>query len=362
GGGGYSLELYGSNMEDLIKTGEMLVEILENDPEVDRASMNISYNSNGLVTKLNLQAMGELGIVPYEAAMTLRTIFHGMDLGTFREKDNNYDIFLTTPYAGGVVQDDIFYTLFIRSQIGEKISFASITSLENEKSLDSINRKNKIRSVTVTAIPKETDIRGISRRISQFIDNNGLPPGVNWEIAGESAETFKSFKSLLIAMIISIFLVYVVMVIQFERYSQPLIIMASVPFCIIGVAGGLLMLGSGLSIVAFLGTIALGGIVVNNAIVMIDYINLLRKRDNLPLKEAVITGSSDRLKPILMTTLTTVLGVIPMAIGMGEGSAMYAPLGQTIAGGLLTSTFITLFIIPILYYRLEKRKTVKFSK
>jgi hydrophobic/amphiphilic exporter-1 (mainly G- bacteria), HAE1 family len=335
---------------------------LENDSDVDRASMNISYNSNGLVTKLNLQAMGELGIVPYEAAMTLRTIFHGMDLGTFREKDNNYDIFLTTPYAGGVVQDDIFYTLFIRSQIGDKISFASITSLENEKSLDSINRKNKIRSVTVTAVPKDSDIRGISRRITRFIDNNGLPPGVNWEIAGESAETFKSFKSLLIAMIISVFLVYVVMVIQFERYTQPLIIMASVPFCIIGVAGGLLIFGSGLSIVAFLGTIALGGIVVNNAIVMIDYINLLRKRDNLSLKEAVITGSSDRLKPILMTTLTTVLGVIPMAIGMGEGSAMYAPLGQTIAGGLLTSTFITLFIIPILYYRLEKRRAAKLSK
>ncbi|MBI9100531.1 MAG: efflux RND transporter permease subunit, partial [Spirochaetaceae bacterium] len=184
----------------------------------------------------------------------------------------------------------------------------------------------------------------------------GLPPGVNWEIAGQSAETFNSFKSLLLAMSISVFLVYVVMVIQFERYTQPLIVMASVPFCIIGVAGGLLIFGSGLSIVAFLGTIALAGIVVNNAIVMIDYINMLRDRDGMALKEAVLTGSSSRLKPILMTTLTTVLGVIPMAIGMGEGSAMYGPLGQTIAGGLLTSTFITLFIIPILYYRLEKRR------
>jgi HAE1 family hydrophobic/amphiphilic exporter-1 len=356
GGDGYSVELFGSNIDDLIQTGEVLIKFLENDPDVDRADMDISYNSSGLVSKLNLQSMGELGVVPYEAAMTLRTIFYGMESGKFRGDDKDYDIFLTSPYAGGKVPDDIFYRLFIRSRIGEKISFASIATLEEEKTLDSINRKNKIRSVMVTAIPKNSDIRGISSRTALFIKKNGLPPGVNWEIAGQSAETFNSFKSLLLAMIISVFLVYVVMVIQFERYTQPLIVMVSVPFCIIGVAGGLLIFGSGLSIVAFLGTIALGGIVVNNAIVMIDYINMLRDRDEMNLLDAVLQGSSSRLKPILMTTLTTVLGVIPMAIGMGEGSAIYGPLGQTIAGGLLTSTFITLFLIPILYYRFEKLK------
>ncbi len=356
GGEGYSVELFGSNIDDLINTGEMLVDVLEKDPDVDRADLNISYNSNGLVSRFDIQSMGELGIVPYEAAMTLRTVFHGLDSGKFREGENDYDILLTTSYAGGQVPDDIFYSLFLRSRIGEKISFASIASLENEKTLDSINRKNRIRSVMVTAIPKEADIRGISTRTAAFIEGNGLPPGIDWEIAGESAQTFESFKSLLLAMIISVFLVYVVMVIQFERFNQPLIVMASVPFCIIGVAGGLLLFGSGLSIVAFLGTIALGGIVVNNAIVMIDYINLLRKRDSMPLLEAVLKGSSSRLKPILMTTMTTILGVIPMAIGMGEGAGMYGPLGQTIAGGLFTSTFITLFIIPILYYRLERRR------
>jgi hydrophobic/amphiphilic exporter-1 (mainly G- bacteria), HAE1 family len=357
GGQGYSLELYGPDLDSLIETGEVLTGILEKDPDVDRADMNISYSTGGLVSRLNLESMGELGVTPYEAAMTLRTIFYGMDIGIYRDGDSDYDILITTPYAGGVISEDIFYTMFLNSRIDEKISFASIASLEKERSLDYISRKNKIRSVQVTAIPKESDIRGISYRMEKFINMNGLPPGVNWEIAGQSAETFQSFKSLLLAMIISVFLVYVVMVIQFERYIQPLIVMGSVPFCIIGVAGGLLIFGSGLSIVAFLGIIALGGIVVNNAIVMIDYINMLRDRDGMDLKEAVLTGSSSRLKPILMTTMTTVLGVIPMAIGMGEGSAMYGPLGQTIAGGLLTSTFITLFIIPILYFRLESRKT-----
>jgi len=355
GGEGYSLELYGSDMDSLVKAGNSLVDHLKSDPDVDRAYMNVSWTNGSLVSALNLGDMGELGVVPYQAAMTLRAVFHGLDTGIFRQGERKYNILLTTPYAGGPVQDDVFYRLFVKNQAGENISFANFATLKQEKSLDAINRENKIRSIGVTAIPIGSDIRGISARTAEFIRNNGLPPGVDWKIAGQSAETFKSFKSLLVAMAISIFLVYVVMVIQFERYTQPLIVMASVPFCIIGVAGGLLLFGSGLSIVAFLGTIALGGIVVNNAIVMIDYINLLRRRDGKDVREAVLEGSSSRLKPILMTTLTTVLGVIPMAIGMGEGSAMYGPLGQTIAGGLITSTFITLFIIPILYYRLEKK-------
>ncbi len=361
GGEGYSLELYGPNIDVLIESGEILTSLLEEDPDVDRAYMNVSYSSGGLVTRLNLQMMGELGVVPYEAAMTLRTVFYGMDTGVFREGERDYDILVTSPYAGGNIPEDVFYRLFIQSQRGEKISFASIAALEKDKSLDYISRKNKVRSVQITAIPKGADIRGISARMDKFIRANGLPPGVNWEIAGQSAETFQSFKSLLLAMFISVFLVYVVMVIQFEKFSQPLIVMGSIPFCIIGVAGGLLIFGSGLSIVAFLGIIALGGIVVNNAIVMIDYINLLRNRDGIELKEAVLKGSSSRLKPILMTTMTTVLGVIPMAVGMGEGSAVYGPLGQTVAGGLLTSTFITLFIIPILYYRLERGNSLKVN-
>jgi HAE1 family hydrophobic/amphiphilic exporter-1 len=356
GGEGYSLELYGSDMDLLIETGELLVQVLAEDPDVDRADMNVSFTSGGLVSRLDLGTMGELGVVPYEAAMTLRTVFHGLDSGVYREGDNDYPIFITTAYAGGPIAEDVFYRLYAESQSGEKVSFASIAELDKERSLDAVNRKNKVRSVQVTAIPRGSDIRGISTRTARFIEENGLPLGVKWEIAGQSAETFNSFKSLIFAMAIAVFLVYVVMVIQFERYTQPLIVMASVPFCIIGVAGGLLLFGSGLSIVAFLGTTALAGIVVNNAIVMIDYINLLRKRDSMDLKEAVLAGSSSRLKPILMTTLTTVLGVIPMAIGLGEGSAIYGPLGQTIAGGLITSTFITLFIIPILYYRLERRK------
>ena len=168
------------------------------------------------------------------------------------------------------------------------------------------------------------------------------------------------------ALAIALFLLYTVMVLQFERFRQPLLIMVSIPFCVIGVIVGLLMFGSSMNLVAMLGVIALGGIVVNNGIILIDYMNQLRAENpcttEAELEETVIAGSSSRIKPIAMTTLTTMLGVVPMAIARGEGSEVYAPLGQAIAGGLLTSTLITLFIIPVMYYMTERRHLDKADK
>jgi HAE1 family hydrophobic/amphiphilic exporter-1 len=145
------------------------------------------------------------------------------------------------------------------------------------------------------------------------------------------------------------------MVIQFERFMQPLIIMAAIPFCLIGVVLGLYLFGSGLSIIAMLAIIALGGTVVNNAIVLVDYTNLLRKNTGMDCRDAVLEGAGNRLRPILMTAMTTIFGVLPMALAAGNGSEVYAPLGQAIFGGLISSTVITLIIVPILYETLERR-------
>jgi HAE1 family hydrophobic/amphiphilic exporter-1 len=191
--------------------------------------------------------------------------------------------------------------------------------------------------------------------MTEEIASLDFPFGVDWEITGQSAELVESFRSLIFAAAASIFLVYVVMVIQFERFVQPLIVLSSIPFTMIGVILTLLVFGSTLSIVSFLGIIALAGIVVNNAIVMIDYTNLLRTRYGVPLHEAVIRGATSRLRPILMTSLTTILGLLPMALGIGEGAEFLAPLGQAISGGLITSTVVTLFIVPTLYWIIEHR-------
>ena len=183
------------------------------------------------------------------------------------------------------------------------------------------------------------------------------------------------------ALLIAIFLVYTVMVIQFEKFRQPLLIMVTIPFCFIGVVAGLLMFGSTLNLLSLLGLISLAGVVVNNGIILVDYINQLRgqrrqiiarskgtqdkdgewhvdltpEQEEELLRTSVLDGAASRIRPIFITTLTTLLGDIPMAVAKGEGSELYASMGQAIAGGLLTSTLITLILIPVIYYLSENK-------
>jgi len=174
-------------------------------------------------------------------------------------------------------------------------------------------------------------------------------------ITGQNAEWQRSQRSLWIALGLSIFLVYVIMAAQFESLIHPLVIMLTIPLAFIGTVLTLKMLGMSLSIVVFLGMIMLAGIVVNNAIVLVDYINTLRHR-GLPLQEAVVTAGSVRLRPILMTTATTVLGLTPMALGLGDGAEIRTPMAIAVISGLISSTALTLIVIPSFYLLADKLK------
>ncbi|MFP4383285.1 MAG: efflux RND transporter permease subunit [Spirochaetia bacterium] len=355
GGQGFKVEIYGTDFDDVARSAEQTAEIIRQDPNVTKTEMNIRFDREELVADLALDYMGTLGITPYEAGVISRIIFNGMEAGTFRDGGRSYDIILKSDLTGTSITPDVLNRLSVRSSRGAVISFAAFTELETVPSVSGIHHENKMKSIIVTGLLRNTNVRDTSSRVTGKLKAADFPAGIRWDVVGTTAEMAESFRVLFYALLVSVFLVYAVMVIQFEKFVQPLIIMAAVPFTVIGVVAGLLLFGSTLSIVSFLGVIALAGIVVNNAIVMVDYINLLRRRDNLSLTEALLEGGSSRLRPILMTTLTTVLGILPMAFGMGEGSQMYAPLGQAIAGGLVTSTLITLFLVPVLYHILESR-------
>ncbi len=356
GGQGFMIEVYGSTMDDLVRAASQVEQYMMSDPNVAKTEINVSFNRQEIVSDLNLDYMGQLGVTPYQAAISSRIVFNGINTGVFRTEGESYDMFLNSEFAGNKVDEDVLNRIAIRSVSGNLISLSSVANFRVEPSISNINHEDKMKSIIVTGYLHDPDVRDTLDRISQKIEENPLPIGVDWNVGGSTAEMAASFESLLFSMLIAVFLVYAVMVIQFERFVQPLIVMAAVPFTFIGVVAGLSIFGSTLSIVSFLGIIALAGIVVNNAIVMIDYTNLIRKRDGLDLFEAVVEGAASRLKPILMTTLTTVLGIIPMALGIGEGAEIYSPLGQSIAGGLLTSTLITLFLVPVLYYLVEIRR------
>ncbi len=183
---------------------------------------------------------------------------------------------------------------------------------------------------------------------SYIIDRLALPPDFRIRSGGQQREMTTSFDSMKLAIALAIFLVYLVMASQFESLVQPLIIMFTIPFALIGVILTLLITGTPISVIVLIGLIMLAGIVVNNAIVLIDYINQLRNR-GFAKRDAIKQAGQVRLRPILMTTITTVLGLLPMALGLGEGAELRTPMAITVIGGLLIGTLLTLVVIPTVY-------------
>ena len=365
GGGGYGLKFSGDDINILYETAEKYRQILQNDPDVLSVSIDTSFDAQSLVFDPSHEKLSSLGLSSMEAGLTTAILFQGMDVGEFTNSSDNtrYKLRLFSNLTGNKITRDDIANIHLITQGGEQVSFDSLGDIKTELNISQINHTSRSKTITVNAVLRGEDTKGINERINQHIKQNPLPPGVILMDGGIMELMNDSIPPLLTALGIALFLVYTVMVLQFERFKQPLVVMVTIPFCFIGVVLGLLLFGSTMNILSMMGIIALGGIVVNNGIILIDYINLLRDsnkdksgEEEGDLIESIITGSASRLRPILMTTLTTMLGVVPMALDKGEGAEIYAPLGQAIAGGLLTSTLITLFIIPILYFITERKK------
>ena len=372
GGGGYGLTFVGEDMEKLYDAAAAFADYLQQDKDVVSVEMDTNFDTQALTIDMVHEYMSSLGITSYEAGITSAILFQGMDVGRFKSGDKRYTIHLYSNKTNDAITLEDFNSVKIISSVGIPVSLSNISQLRQEQSISQINHKNRSKTITVSATLVSENTAGVDSRANQWLANNPLPQGISTQAGGITELIGDSLPSVITALAIAWFLVYTVMVLQFQRFRQPLIVMATIPFCLIGVVLGLLLFRSSMSLVALLGVISLGGVVVNNGIILVDYINLLRQRLSLQKQEAaenegdnkvesegelrdcVISGSASRLRPIFMTTLTTMLGVVPMALAKGEGSEIYAPLGQAIAGGLLTSTLITLFIIPVLYYITER--------
>jgi len=200
-----------------------------------------------------------------------------------------------------------------------------------------------------TATPRGS----VSTEIETLLSEMAFPSGYDWEMGGQREEMQTSFDSMRLAITLAVFMVYLVMASQFESLRHPLVILFSVPFSVIGAALVLWLTQTTISIVVLIGAILLAGIVVNNAIILVDYTNKLR-REGMDKIEALQAAGAVRFRPILMTTSTTVLGLLPMAIGLGEGSELRAPMALTVVGGLLTSTLLTLLLIPAVYTLIDR--------
>jgi len=361
GGGGYGITLVSEDLSLLFSEAQRIQTHLQQDPSVVSTRVDTSFDANQLVLAMDRDSLNRLGINSYEAALTSRILVEGMEVSTFNDgRGSRYPIKVGSDATDLPFTEGTLNAIHLYSMGGTAIPLSSVARLEVQPTLSEINHTNRAKTITIGASLVSEDTSLVLQRMNEYLAAEPLFDGVTSLSGGVLQLIEESIPPVVSAMLIAWFLVYTVMVIQFERFRQPAIIIVSIPFCIIGVVLGLLGFGSTISIVSLLGVIALGGIVVNNGIILIDYVNLLRRQrqeeqESEPaLVKAIIEGSASRIRPIFMTTITTMLGVVPMAFAAGEGAEIYAPLGQAIAGGLFTSTLITLFIIPVLYYRTER--------
>lgn len=384
GGGGFGITLISENMEVLYKTANGIKEFLNNDPDVIAADMDTNFDTSTMVIDMSQEYLSSLGLTSYETGITSAILFRGIDVGRYKEgsSGSRYNIRLFSDITDQEVTKDSIANVHIVTDRGQDVSFANLSDIYVENSVSQINHSDRAKTITVSATLVSENTSGVASRVRDYLSKNPLPNEVKSKAGGIMSLIGDMAAPMITAMLIAIFLVYTVMVIQFERFRQPFIILLTIPFCLIGVILGLMIFGSTLNLISLLGLISLSGVVVNNGIILVDYVNHIRveRRQKLAekngkanrdgefeieltddqetelLKECVTDGSASRIKPILITTLTTLLGDIPMALSKGEGAEIYAPMGQAIVGGMITSTLITLILIPTLYYMTEKKK------
>lgn len=285
----------------------------------------------------------------------ISTILSGSQASQFREAGREYRILVKVKDSERLDVNDLL-DLTITNSDGEQVSLRNVIAVRSGRGPQQIERRDRERIINVSGEIANRDLGSVIKDAQRAIKTIPKPANFSISFTGDYEEQQKANRELMISIILALFLVYMIMAMLYESLRDPLIVMFSVPLAVIGVAFILLLTGTSINVQAYIGMIMLGGIVVNNAILLVDYTNLLRHRDGFEMMEAIKEAGRRRLRPILMTALTTILGMIPLALGIGEGSEVQTPLARVVIGGLTSSTFITLIVIPVVYSLFEQRR------
>ena len=299
------------------------------------------------------QRLAALGMTVSDVAQIIRTKVQGQIATDITREDRTIDIRLRVDERYRDSVRDL-RNLNVSRAGTISIPLSAVAEVVETEGPAEIRRSDGSRVALITANLEDRDLGSVAAEIEAVLADLPLPPGFDWEMGGQQQEMETSFDSMRLAILLAVFMVYLVMASQFESLLHPLVILFSVPFSVIGVLVTLYLFEVTISIVVLIGAILLAGIVVNNAIILVDYTNQLR-RAGMSKLDALRQAGQVRLRPILMTTATTVLGLLPMAIGLGEGAELRTPMALTVIGGLLTSTFLTLLIIPAVYSVVDRR-------
>ena len=350
-GGGSSnnvaVEIYGYDFN----TTNLLAENLKNkfksvsgardiniDRQEDRAELQIIFDKEKLARH---------GLSTSAVSMYIRNRVNGFTAGYLKEDGEEYDIIvrLQEKYRDSMTDIEDFTLV---DAMGQRVKLRELAKVEEYWCPPEIKRKSRQRIVTVSVTPEGVSLGELATSIQAVIDQTEIPQGVNVNVGGTYEDQQETFADMIMLLVLIVLLVYIVMASQFEDFMKPLIIMSSAVMAVPGIIWALFIAGVSLDMIGALGVILLIGIVVKNGIVLVDYTNLMRER-GYELNEAIALSGQSRLRPVLMTAFTTILGMVPMALSNSEGSEMWQPLGIVVIGGLLVSTIITLLIVPILY-------------
>ena len=367
GGGGPSgsstvdIKVFGHDMDVAMATAKDLQTKMSQlstlrDVQLSREDLQPEYN-----VIFDRDKMAYYGLNSATAAQFIRNRIYGYECTKYREDGDEYDIVVryAEPFRESLesIEDITLY-----SAMGKPIKLKDVATIEESFSSPEIERENRQRIVTVKgALGAGVPLGDAVAEVNALLAEYETPIGLDLELGGTIEDQSEAFGDIGVLLVLIIILVYIVMATQFESLSYPMIIMFTIPFAMSGVFIALWLTGTPLSLNALIGAILLVGIVTKNGIVLVDYMNLLVERGS-SLTDAVIAGGKSRLRPVLMTSLTTILGMLPMALGIGEGSETWQPMGIAVVGGLLVSTMMTLFIVPALYSVLEGHHQRKLAR
>jgi HAE1 family hydrophobic/amphiphilic exporter-1 len=349
-----SVEILGNDFRVTDQLANRIKDEMEHIPGVVDTSVSRDIGKPELQIEVDRTKASSLGLSMRQVTDILRTYFYGSTATKYREAGEQYDVFVRLKGEDRSSIRDIENISLVNSA-GKIIRLNNIAAVVYKTGPIQIERQNQERIIKVEANVFRRSLGEVAKDVGKVIAAENIPQGVTINLGADVEEQAKSFRDLFLLFLLGALLVYMVMAAQFGSLIDPFIIMFSVPFAFTGVAFSLFVAQMTLNIASFIGLIMLIGIVVNNAIVLVDYINILRSR-GLSIADAVVTGGANRLRPVLMTTITTLFGMIPLAFSRGEGSETWRPIGISMIGGLSISTLITLVLVPVVYALIKGRR------
>jgi multidrug efflux pump len=350
-GGGFGspvqLVLQSQDLETLAAGQDQIIDWMRDRPEFVGVNTNYRVERPQVEVIIHRDKASMMGISVTEIADTMRFLLGEPTISHIERANRRYEVITEISTRGEMVPQDLA-SLYLRSADGTLVALGGIVELRESIGPSQIHHFNRIRSATISAsTPPGVALGDALNSLESFLAES-MPPGLGYEFTGQAQDFREAFRNLTITILFSVIFIYLVLSAQFESFMLPLVMLMALPLALVGAFGALWLLNMPFGIVAFIGLIMLMGMATKNAILMIDYTNVLVARGSPP-EEAAAEAARVRFRPVIMTTVSTVLGIMPIALGFGAGGEARMPMGVAVAAGLTATTGLTLVVIPVLY-------------